>query len=54
LWNAFGPLLGEILYGGVGGKITLFIAAGFFVLSTVFPANIKQYRKSANEKAGIA
>jgi MFS transporter, DHA1 family, multidrug resistance protein len=49
-----GPILGGILYGAVGGKITLFIAAGIFVLSTVYPDNIKQYRKSATEKAGIA
>lgn len=47
-----GPILGGILYGAVGAKITLFIAAGIFVLSTIYTASIKQYRKPETEIAG--
>jgi MFS family permease len=42
-----GPILGGVLYGSLGAKITLFIAAGIFVLSTIYTATIKRYKKSA-------
>jgi len=49
-----GPITGGILYGVLGAKITLFIAAGIFVLSTIYTASIKRYRKPAIEKTGTA
>jgi len=49
-----GPILGGILYGVIGAKSTLFIAAGIFVLSAIYTASIKRYRRPAAEKAGTA
>jgi DHA1 family multidrug resistance protein-like MFS transporter len=45
-----GPILGGILYGSVGAKVTLAIAAGIFVLSAIYTASIKKYRKPAEPK----
>jgi len=49
-----GPIAGGILYGAIGGKITLLIAAGIFVLSAIYTVSVKQYRRSGTEKVGTA
>lgn len=49
-----GPIAGGILYGAIGAKITLLIAAGIFVLSAIYTVSVKQYRRSVTEKVGTA
>jgi DHA1 family multidrug resistance protein-like MFS transporter len=49
-----GPILGGILYGSVGAKVTLAIAAGIFVISAIYTASIKKYRKPAEPKVVTA
>lgn len=49
-----GPIVGGILYGAIGAKITLLIAAGIFVLSAIYTVSVKQYRRSVTEKVGTA
>jgi MFS family permease len=48
-----GPVVGGIVYAATGAKTTLFIAAGIFVLSTIYTASIKRYRRQASAEPSL-
>ena len=48
-----GPVVGGLVYAATGAKTTLFIAAGIFVLSTIYTASIKRYRRPEVEPAVV-